>query len=296
MRRCVVNDRQLESFVLTCECGSLTQAANRSNISVPAFVQQINLLEREVGFRLFERGPRGVTPTPAGLELERAAREILGKWEEAVAHGRRLEERRRRTLRVACDPSSIPPFMVQICTRTQELDGTIAFSFVETPYSEQVDSVAKGLADACFFVELNRFAALGVEFHPLYREGFCACVPPTSPLAGRPSVRWEDIAGMKMFMEDVYRDETQLATALACLAAEGIELDIDNAPFDAALPAHIALEGGVMPCPTSYLVGSAPPLVAIPMDMPESTYGIVCRPGTLSSFGAFETAAREHFA
>lgn len=58
--------RSIEAFVLVARVLSLQKAATALNITVPAVSRRIQLLERHLGTRLFDRLPRGLALTPAG--------------------------------------------------------------------------------------------------------------------------------------------------------------------------------------------------------------------------------------
>lgn len=58
-----MNMRQLEAFRATMRCGSITEAAAMMHISQPSVSRLIADLERAVGFPLFVRSGRGLTPT-----------------------------------------------------------------------------------------------------------------------------------------------------------------------------------------------------------------------------------------
>ncbi|WP_122816685.1 LysR substrate-binding domain-containing protein [Nocardioides pantholopis] len=67
----------LRDFIRVVDAGSLSRAAVGAGVSQPAMSQRMAQLEKEVGRRLLERGPRGVEPTAAGLELYRGAQQIV---------------------------------------------------------------------------------------------------------------------------------------------------------------------------------------------------------------------------
>ncbi|MFZ1816198.1 MAG: LysR family transcriptional regulator [Rhizobiaceae bacterium] len=58
-----MNQRQLEAFRATMRSGSITEAAAMMHISQPSVSRLIGDLERSVGFDLFLRSGRGLTPT-----------------------------------------------------------------------------------------------------------------------------------------------------------------------------------------------------------------------------------------
>ena len=59
-------DKHLDSFIVIAESGSFSSAADKLFISRTALIQQINLLEKELGFQLFNRHNKGVCLTPSG--------------------------------------------------------------------------------------------------------------------------------------------------------------------------------------------------------------------------------------
>lgn len=76
-----IND--LRALVLTVELGSVTRAAARMNRVQSAVSQALSRLQKEFGVVLLVRGASGMEPTPAGLELARQGKVILGLIERA---------------------------------------------------------------------------------------------------------------------------------------------------------------------------------------------------------------------
>lgn len=69
--------RQLRSFVYAAELGSLSLAAERLNIAQPAISRHIQLLEGQLGTKLFRRDGRGMKVTARGRLLLARAAEVL---------------------------------------------------------------------------------------------------------------------------------------------------------------------------------------------------------------------------
>ena len=66
--------KQLKYFQSVVRLNSFSEAAEGNYISQSAISQQIQALERELGFKLFERRNRSFTPTPAGEYFYRKSR------------------------------------------------------------------------------------------------------------------------------------------------------------------------------------------------------------------------------
>lgn len=74
----------LRSFLALAETGSVTAAAGRLGRTQSAVSMQLRRLEEAAGRRLFERRPRGLALTPAGMQLLPYARQVETLLAEAA--------------------------------------------------------------------------------------------------------------------------------------------------------------------------------------------------------------------
>lgn len=75
--------RLLSYFAAVCEHGSLHAAAAAVRVAQPSLSRQIRRLETDLGFALFERNPRGLTPTAAGRSFLPVAKDLLLRASQA---------------------------------------------------------------------------------------------------------------------------------------------------------------------------------------------------------------------
>jgi DNA-binding transcriptional LysR family regulator len=75
--------RQLSYFILACQHKNHAEGAARSGLSASVLSENLNLLERELGLTLFQRGPLGHYPTEEARWLYQAAEPILQLAEAA---------------------------------------------------------------------------------------------------------------------------------------------------------------------------------------------------------------------
>lgn len=72
----MLDERRIELLLTIAEAGSFARAAAQLSFTPSAVSQQMALLERDAGAMLFERRPRGVRLTPAGMALLRHAEAV----------------------------------------------------------------------------------------------------------------------------------------------------------------------------------------------------------------------------
>jgi DNA-binding transcriptional LysR family regulator len=92
--------RHLRYFVAVGEEQHYGRAASRLRVAQPALSRQIQDLEEEVGYKLFERLPRGVKLSAAGKLFLQDARRILQEVDEAATRAGRVARGLSGTLRV----------------------------------------------------------------------------------------------------------------------------------------------------------------------------------------------------
>src|SRR6266550_913739 len=92
--------RHLRYFVAVGEEQHYNRAAERLRVAQPALSRQIQDLEEEIGFKLFDRLPRGVKISSAGKSFLIDARRILHEVNEATARAKRVASGQSGTLRV----------------------------------------------------------------------------------------------------------------------------------------------------------------------------------------------------
>lgn len=68
---------QLEYFIAVAETLSFTRASELCHVAQPAISQQIQSLEKELGFPLFARSTKGVELTPAGRQYRQDVAGVL---------------------------------------------------------------------------------------------------------------------------------------------------------------------------------------------------------------------------
>jgi DNA-binding transcriptional LysR family regulator len=147
--------RHLRYFVAVAEEQHYGRAAQRLHVAQPALSRQIQDLEAELGFQLFERLPRGVKISVAGKQFVEDARRSLQEVREAAARAGRVARGETGTLRIAFTENSswrgIVPESLRLF-RQQQPHAELQLKPLRS--REQVDAIRTGRLDAGFLADL----------------------------------------------------------------------------------------------------------------------------------------------
>src|SRR6478672_1862884 len=143
--------RHLRYFVAVGEEQHYGRAARRVRVAQPALSRQIHDLEEELGFKLFDRLPRGVKISAAGKLFLEDARRILQQVNEETARAKRVAAGQSGTLRVGFVESVswhgvVPDSFRQFRERQPDVELQLR------PISslQQIESILSGQLDAGF--------------------------------------------------------------------------------------------------------------------------------------------------
>jgi DNA-binding transcriptional LysR family regulator len=143
--------RHLRYFVAIGEEQHYGRAARGLRVAQPALSRQIQDLEEELGFKLFERLPRGVKLTAAGKLFLKDARRILREVSEAAVRAGRVASGRSGTLRVGfTENASWRGVVPESFRRFWELQPEAELQLQPSASLEQLEAIRSGRLDAGF--------------------------------------------------------------------------------------------------------------------------------------------------
>lgn len=168
-------------------------AAARLNISQPPLSQQIQILEQQIGARLFARTNRSVSLTEAGRQFLADSRQILTQVDDAAARAARLHQGETGELRIGFTSSA--PFIKAVSDTLSTFRRRypdVHIQTRETNTREQIVPLNEGALD----LGLMRNTQLPetLIWERVLREPLLAMVPRDHPLASQPRVSLRELA------------------------------------------------------------------------------------------------------
>lgn len=261
-------NHQLDAFVAAAELGSFTRAAEAMFISAPALIQQINLLEGRCGARLFARGSRGVTLTPAGRSLYEDAKTIIRLSGDAVEKARRIAAGGGSTVRIGTSLLFKCRLFPDLWSRASALCPELRAEILPLPGRERQGRLFAGLGTDYDLVE-GVYGSTAYEglcgFLELMRTPICCAVARGHRLAGAERLSLADLAGESLVLPvaGVSRELDELRREAAALSPAA--RIVDSAYYGVDTFALCELEPYVLITQQVY-ADIHPQLVTIPLD------------------------------
>lgn len=187
--------RQLRYFVALCETRNFRRAAARLNLSQPPLTVAIRRLEQELGERLFDRGPREVTLTPAGAAALEAAQMTLAHAENFRAAVRNGAAGERGRLRVGFVESATFDLLPRVIPQFRSRYPLIELVLEEATSSAIGEALKSGDLDVGL-VRLPLQASAMIETRVIDRDVLHLAVPAASALAGGEAIPLERAADL----------------------------------------------------------------------------------------------------
>ena len=186
--------RHLELLVAIADEGTFTAAAVRLHIAQPAVSHQIRALERQLGYPLFQRTPRGATPTPQCQALLPSARTALSAMDDARAAARhagdnQLAGRVRLGAGLAADRVALTQAVAAHARQHPRVDVAV----VRGGSRHLMDLLAERQLDLAVLAAPTDRISKGVQARWLQPVEVVCVAPLTHPLAGVGSARLETV-------------------------------------------------------------------------------------------------------
>lgn len=179
--------RRLQYFVVLAQELHFGRAAARLHIAQPGLSQQIQVLENELGVRLFDRSRRGVSLTAEGAILLAEAESLLRHAETFLETAKSLSSGLGGRLRIAHNRSTPQLGTGDLLTRFRTLFPDVHIEVESGWTAHNIEVLRKGDTDIAF-VRFPLLDADGIEYLTLGWSEIVAVLPAGHPLAAEAEI------------------------------------------------------------------------------------------------------------
>ena len=206
---------QLRSFLAVAQAGGFTAAAERLGVSQPTLTAQVGLLESQYAVELFHRIGRGVQLTETGRRLLELTGPLASIESDAMHLLKDAGDLRTGRLTLgAVGPFQATDMLSAFSLRYPAMQVQVRFGNSETVLRELLE-FRTDVAVLAHFADDPRLHGM-----PFSRARVVAFVPAGHRLAGRKSVRIEQLQGERMIVRE--EGSTTRKSVEAALARAGV--------------------------------------------------------------------------
>lgn len=277
--------KHLRAFVALAQERNFTRAAERCNLSQPAFSTLMRNLEEQAGARLFHRSTRMVELTAEGRIFETTAARLLQDFDHAFGELRDHVKLRKGRVTIAALPSLAGGALPPVIARFLDEHAGIEVVLQDVTSDDCLEAVRARQVDFALTAAIAPGADLASE--PLLADSFHLVCRDDHPLAARRQLALRDVADLPQISFHRESSIRQHIDAAFYPAQPLTRMEVTH-PVTAA---GLAASGvGVVLVPTLALFQfRLPGLAAIPVKLPIADREICVvrrRPGSDSAAAA----------
>ena len=212
--------RQLRVFCAVYELRNFTSAADFMHMTQSAVSKLCAELESEVGFPLFERSTRRVTPCDGAAELYGYAQEVINTMHAASRNLSALRSLERGSISIASSPMMMYGLLRPVIERFIREHPGVTLDLHELSTDDTVEFVRTGKGD--FGVVSISDPDPQLNARVIYRESMALACSPAHVLSKRKLIQWKEVAELHhITLRSVY---SVRRTVDRILRAQGLEL------------------------------------------------------------------------
>ncbi|WOI57202.1 LysR family transcriptional regulator [Palleronia sp. LCG004] len=194
--------RQIEYFIATAECGSITLASERINISQPSISTAISQLEAELGAQLFlRRHAQGLSLTPVGRETLAEAKKLLDQAQGLYLKVSEATGMVQGNLSLGCLVTFAPMVLPQVIHGFRAAFPSARVLPEVTDHEILLSKLERAQLDVALTYDLH--VPDGFVFTPLAQLAPYAMVALTNPIAEQSAVTLEELAERDLILLDL---------------------------------------------------------------------------------------------
>lgn len=194
----------LKTFICVADCGSFSKASEKLYVSPPSVMKQINVLEKHLDLKLFDRTSQGIRLTTVGQVLYRHTKTMNDYARKALAEARQASGRVETIFRIGssilnpCKPfmdlwyqvnQTFPGYKLHIVPFEDDHQGILSEI---SALGEKFDFLV-GVCDSKLWLNHCNFYQLGTYQH-------CCAVSREHRLAQKKCLTIEDLYGQTLMM------------------------------------------------------------------------------------------------
>lgn len=197
----MTNPQMFKRLQIIAANGSFAKAAEVLFITRSALVQQVKAAEEELGFKIFERSPKGVSLTAEGKTFLKEGYLIFAEYERLLKKCRHNASQNPETITIGITPFMQSAVLPAICKEFISCFPNVVLDFkvfMLEDYRQAFISGEFDIAAEYMFELCNTVPDAG--FIPMSPCGYCVFVHKSNPLSALSTIGFKDLRGKVLLM------------------------------------------------------------------------------------------------
>lgn len=263
--------KQIDYCIELSRTLNFSRAAENQFVSQPTFSYQINLLEEEVGFRIFERSGKGAALTPAGAQFVGFLAGMREDLKRAVEQGQNFSAKYKDSISVSLMVREALYFLPEAMRIfSKEHPGIQIVPKFE--YENGIDGFLKNETDILFALKEQTKQIPGIVVHDLFESHIYLIAGRNDPLAEKNLITESDLFGRTLMVGG--GSPPALKAVQHRLISSG-KIDYFNSPDHDTTRTNIAAERGICLAP-GFLNDHSGQFAWVPFDCKEKFSCVLC--------------------
>lgn len=197
-------NHHLDTFIQVADSGSFLKAADKLYISANAVTKQINLLERHLDIKLFNRSTQGLALTEAGQLIYTEAKKMIQHSNTVIQKAKELENRQEQVIRIGVSLMNPADFLLEQWRRAAKLHPNFRLEIV--PFADTVPAFQEVLAHLGSKIDIVSCPYDTTQWGDRYHSFHLCDVPlkitcsKMNPLAEKKKLKLEDLYGKTLLL------------------------------------------------------------------------------------------------
>ncbi|MBR6233585.1 MAG: LysR family transcriptional regulator [Erysipelotrichaceae bacterium] len=194
-----MNTKHFESVFELAKTSNFNRAAENLYITQPALTYQINVIEEEIGFRLFDRSGKGAILTPAGEQFLATLHDIDNQLKRAIEQGQNFAFRYRDNITIGMSVRSALYHLPKIIKDFRKKEPSISITPLFNYYN-YLNSFLSGETDILFSTKAVVKHIPDIRIHDLYDSHIYLVCQTDDPLVQKKLIVKEDLKGRTLMI------------------------------------------------------------------------------------------------
>jgi len=217
----MLNNYELNIFLVAAETENFSQAARQLNLTQPAVSMQVQALEKQLGVQLFHRVGRTLSLTEQGKALIPLARDMVNRAIHIEEEIESLKGEVVGHLKIGCSTTTGKYFLPHLAARFRQRHPRVQMTIVNHGPDRVLDELCEGSVQLA--VVSSQPTARDNEYRHFLTDHVILIVPANHPWANRDVIAPEELRGIDFILRDP-ESGTRLQTQVVLMEA-GLSID-----------------------------------------------------------------------